>query len=45
MGKIDPRGDNPTVDETEEETELADGTAGEGDQAWVVLSMATKRPR
>lgn len=33
MGKIDPREDNPTAGEIEEETESADDAAGEGDQA------------
>lgn len=31
MGKIDPREDNPTAGEIEEETESADDAAGEGD--------------
>ena len=33
MGKIDPKEDNPTAGEIEEETESADGAAGEGGQA------------
>ena len=33
MGKIDPKEDNPTAGEIEEETESADDAAGEGDQA------------
>ena len=33
MGKIDPREDNPTAGEIEEETESADDAAGEGGQA------------
>lgn len=33
MGKIDPREDNPTADEIEQETESADENTGEGGQA------------
>lgn len=33
MGKIDPKEDNPTAGEIEEETESADDAAGEGGQA------------